>query len=55
MNIVTSVLGIWSADVGIDLGTANTLVQSVVIRRRTVVHEKRPVAALGTISRRAQA
>jgi rod shape determining protein RodA len=31
------------------------LVQSVTVRRRAVAHEERPVAALGTISRRAQA
>ena len=31
------------------------LVQSVVVRRRAVVHEERSVAPLGTISRRAQA
>src|SRR6266481_2463754 len=34
MSLLTSVLGIWSADVGIDLGTANTLVH---VRGRGIV------------------
>jgi rod shape-determining protein MreB and related proteins len=42
LNIVTSVLGIWSADVGIDLGTANTLVH--VRGRGIVVNEPSVVA-----------
>ncbi|HKW69801.1 MAG TPA: rod shape-determining protein [Candidatus Dormibacteraeota bacterium] len=43
MNLLTSVLGIWSADVGIDLGTANTLVH---VRGRGIVLNEPSVVAL---------
>ncbi|HKW73032.1 MAG TPA: rod shape-determining protein [Candidatus Dormibacteraeota bacterium] len=43
MNLLTSVLGIWSADVGIDLGTANTLVH---VRGRGIVVNEPSVVAL---------
>lgn len=42
LNLLTSVLGIWSADIGIDLGTANTLVH--VRGRGIVVNEPSVVA-----------
>src|SRR2546427_11096966 len=42
MSLLTSVWGIWSADVGIDLGTANTLVH--VRGRGIVVNEPSVVA-----------
>src|SRR3989442_3290155 len=42
LTLLTSVLGIWSADVGIDLGTANTLVH--VRGRGIVVNEPSVVA-----------
>src|SRR5579864_4382018 len=43
LNLFTSVLGIWSADVGIDLGTANTLVH---VRGRGVVLDEPSVVAV---------
>jgi rod shape-determining protein MreB and related proteins len=59
LNIVTSVLGMWSADVGIDLGTANTLVhvrgRGIVVNEPSVVAvSKRTghVLAVGTEARR---
>jgi rod shape-determining protein MreB len=43
MNFLSSVLGIWSADVGIDLGTANTLVH---VRGRGIVLDEPSVVAV---------
>ena len=43
MNLLTSLLGIWSADVGIDLGTANTLVH---VRGRGIVLDEPSVVAV---------
>jgi rod shape-determining protein MreB len=43
LNLLTSVLGIWSADVGIDLGTANTLVH---VRGRGIVLDEPSVVAV---------
>ena len=43
MNLLTSVLGMWSADVGIDLGTANTLVH---VRGRGIVLDEPSVVAV---------
>ena len=43
MNVVTSVLGLWSSDMGIDLGTANTLVH---VRGRGVVLDEPSVVAV---------
>ena len=59
LNLLTSVLGIWSADIGIDLGTANTLVHvrggGIVVNEPSVVAvSKRTghVIAVGTEARR---
>ena len=59
MNLLTSVLGIWSADVGIDLGTANTLVhvrgRGIVVNEPSVVAVSKrtgQVVAVGTEARR---
>src|SRR5581483_9496774 len=59
MNLLTSVLGIWSADVGIDLGTANTLVcvrgKGIVVNEPSVVAVSKrtgQVLAVGTEARR---
>jgi len=43
MSVLTSVLGIWSADVGIDLGTANTLIH---VRGRGIVLNEPSVVAV---------
>jgi rod shape-determining protein MreB len=43
VNLFTSVLGMWSADVGIDLGTANTLVH---VRGRGIVLDEPSVVAV---------
>jgi rod shape-determining protein MreB len=43
LNLLTSVLGIWSADVGIDLGTANTLIH---VRGRGIVLNEPSVVAV---------
>ena len=43
MNVLTSVLGLWSSDMGIDLGTANTLVH---IRGRGIVLDEPSVVAV---------
>src|SRR3981081_2392913 len=59
MNLLTSVLGVWSADVGIDLGTANTLVhvrgRGIVLNEPSVVAVSKrtgQVLAVGTEARR---
>src|ERR1700716_3194799 len=59
MNLVMSVLGMWSADVGIDLGTANTLVhvkgRGIVLDEPSVVAVSKrtgQVLAVGTEARR---
>jgi rod shape-determining protein MreB and related proteins len=59
MNLLTSMLGLWSADVGIDLGTANTLVhvrgRGIVIDEPSVVAVSKrtgQVLAVGTEARR---
>jgi rod shape-determining protein MreB len=59
MNLLTSVLGMWSADVGIDLGTANTLVhvkgRGIVLDEPSVVAVSKrtgQVLAVGTEARR---
>ncbi len=43
MTLVTSVLGLWSSDMGIDLGTANTLVH---VRGRGIVLDEPSVVAV---------
>ncbi len=43
MNLITSLLGLWSADVGIDLGTANTLIH---VRGRGIVLNEPSVVAV---------
>ena len=43
MNVLSSVLGIWSSDMGIDLGTANTLVH---LRGRGIVLNEPSVVAV---------
>src|SRR5579872_6831280 len=43
MNLLTSVLGMWSSDMGIDLGTANTLVH---VRGRGIVLDEPSVVAV---------
>src|SRR5258708_35463014 len=48
VNLFTSVLGLWSADVGIDLGTANTLVH---VRGRGIVLDEPSVVAVGKRTR----
>jgi len=59
LNLLTSVLGMWSADVGIDLGTANTLVhvrgRGIVLNEPSVVAVSRrtgQVLSVGTDARR---
>src|SRR5260370_2821024 len=59
MNLFMSVLGMWSADVGIDLGTANTLVhvkgRGIVLDEPSVVAVSKrtgQVLAVGTEARR---
>jgi len=59
MSLLTSVLGIWSADVGIDLGTANTLVhvrgRGIVLNEPSVVAVSKrtgQVLSVGTEARR---
>src|SRR2546425_713056 len=59
MSLLTSVLGIWSADVGIDLGTANTLVhvrgRGIVVNEPSVVAVSKrtgQVLSVGTEARR---
>src|ERR1700730_4075557 len=59
MNLLSSVLGLWSADVGIDLGTANTLVhvrgRGIVVDEPSVVAVSKrtgQVLAVGTEARR---
>jgi rod shape-determining protein MreB len=59
VNLFTSVMGLWSADVGIDLGTANTLVhvrgRGIVLDEPSVVAVSRrtgQVLAVGTEARR---
>src|SRR5260370_29832659 len=59
MNLFMSVLGMWSADVGIDLGTANTLVHvkggGIVLDERSVVAVSKrtgQVLSVGTEARR---
>ena len=59
MNLLTSLLGIWSADVGIDLGTANTLVhvrgRGIVLNEPSVVAVSKrtgQVLSVGTEARR---
>src|SRR5205823_1621744 len=43
LNLLTSVLGMWSSDMGIDLGTANTLVH---VRGRGIVLDEPSVVAV---------
>src|SRR3982074_2185631 len=59
MSLFTSMLGVWAADVGIDLGTANTLVhvrgRGIVLNEPSVVavsKRTRQVLAVGTEARR---
>src|SRR5438067_4760619 len=59
MNLLASVLGMWSADVGIDLGTANTLVhvrgRGIVLNEPSVVAVSKrtgQVLSVGTEARR---
>src|SRR5437899_6706441 len=59
MSLLTSVLGLWSADVGIDLGTANTLVhvrgRGIVLNEPSVVAVSKrtgQVLSVGTEARR---
>src|SRR5258706_1409948 len=59
MTLWSSVLGMWSADVGIDLGTANTLVhvrgRGIVVDEPSVVAVSKrtgQVLAVGTEARR---
>jgi len=59
LNLLTSLLGIWSADVGIDLGTANTLVhvrgRGIVLNEPSVVAVSKrtgQVLSVGTEARR---
>src|ERR1700716_2681477 len=46
MSVIDSVLGLWSSDMGIDLGTANTLVhvrgQGIVLNEPSVVAMSKP-------------
>ena len=48
-NPISSFLGIFSHDVGIDLGTANTL---VIVRGRGIVIDEPSVVAIDTVSKR---
>ena len=43
MNVLNTVLGMWSSDMGIDLGTANTLVH---VRGRGIVLDEPSVVAV---------
>src|SRR6266481_4114875 len=59
MSLLTTVLGLWSADVGIDLGTANTLVhvrgRGIVLNEPSVVAVSKrtgQVLSVGTEARR---
>jgi rod shape-determining protein MreB len=59
LNLLNSVLGLWSADVGIDLGTANTLVhvrgRGIVLNEPSVVAVSKrtgQVLSVGTEARR---
>ena len=59
LNIFTAVLGLWSADVGIDLGTANTLIhvrgRGIVLNEPSVVAVSKrtgQVLSVGTEARR---
>src|SRR5216684_2449182 len=59
MSLLTSVLGLWSADVGIDLGTANTLIhvrgRGIVLNEPSVVAVSKrtgQVLSVGTEARR---
>jgi rod shape-determining protein MreB len=59
LNLLTTVLGIWSADVGIDLGTANTLIhvrgRGIVLNEPSVVAVSKrtgQVLSVGTDARR---
>src|ERR1700682_6094693 len=59
MSVVDSVLGLWSSDMGIDLGTANTLVhvrgQGIVLNEPSVVAMSKPsnvVLSVGTEARK---
>ena len=59
LNLLASVLGMWSADVGIDLGTANTLVhvrgRGIVLNEPSVVAVSKrtgQVLSVGTEARR---
>src|ERR1700738_3482154 len=59
MSVLDSVLGIWSNDMGIDLGTANTLVhvrgQGIVLNDPSVVGMSKPgsgVLAVGSEARK---
>ncbi|MHB8571783.1 MAG: rod shape-determining protein [Candidatus Dormibacteria bacterium] len=59
MNVVNAVLGFWSSDMGIDLGTANTLVhvrgQGIVLNEPSVVAISKPsnqVLAVGADARK---
>src|SRR5260370_7921950 len=59
MSLLTTVLGLWSADVGIDLGTANTLIhvrgRGIVLNEPSVVAVSKrtgQVLSVGTEARR---
>ena len=59
MSLLTAVLGLWSADVGIDLGTANTLIhvrgRGIVLNEPSVVAVSKrtgQVLSVGTEARR---
>jgi len=43
LNVLNTVLGMWSSDMGIDLGTANTLVH---VRGRGIVLDEPSVVAV---------
>ena len=43
MNVLNTVLGLWSSDMGIDLGTANTLVH---VQGRGIVLDEPSVVAV---------
>jgi rod shape-determining protein MreB len=59
LSVIDSLLGLWSSDMGIDLGTANTLVhvrgQGIVLNEPSVVAMSRPnniVLAVGSDARK---
>ena len=59
MNLLTSLLGLWSADIGIDLGTSNTLIhvrgRGIVLNEPSVVAVSKrtgQVLSVGTEARR---